>query len=327
MNGKALIVVVSYNSKKYILKCLNSILNQNYKGWFLVVLDNNSKDGTTGRIREFRNSQPELTRDNFKFISLKKNIGFSGGVNYAVYKFISRKKDLEKDVDFLVLINPDILLTGDALKNLITAFNFSKYIGAVGGLILDYQKDTIQHFGAKVSLNFITSHLESGKSLKEFKKKYEDKTIIADDIDYVTGAFFATRFKLFKKMGGFDTGYRPAYFEELDYCIKLKKSGKKIAVSPNAVSRHYQGASVNKFSKNFYLYYHKNRIRCAVINLPFGKLPFGFLKEEFRWIKTKATRDQYIPLLSAYFLNFILLPYNLIIKAKNHLILGKLRLK
>ena len=52
-----------------------------------------------------------------------------------------------------------------------------------------------------------------------------------------------------------------------------------------------------------------------------------FLKEEFKWGKTKATRDQIIPLMYAYFLNFLFFPYNLMVKVKNYLILKKIILE
>ena len=191
-----------------------------------------------------------------------------------------------------------------------------------GGLILDYSSDRIQHLGGAVTGNFITSHIGYGKKYSSMDK---DKKL--RDAEYVTGAFFATRYLLFKSVGGFDTGYRPAYFEELDYCIKAGKLGLRTVVNPLAVARHFEGASVKKFSRNFYKYYHKNRIRCALLNLSFGRLCKDFFISELRWLKNKATGDQAAPLLYGYFLNILLLPFNLAIKLKNHLFLNGLGLK
>ena len=227
MNNKSLIVVVTYNSQDFIENCLQSITGQNYKDWFMVVIDNDSSDSSVSKIREFRNMSPEITSSNFKLITLKKNIGFSGAVNYAVFNFISgKKKSLEGELGFLILLNPDIYLNRNALQKLISTFEITKdrslppgRIGAAGGLILDYKKDTIQHLGGRVSPNFITSHIRYGKRYEDLKGAYRNKGEVQNimdsikDIDYVTGAFFATEFKLFKSMGGFDTGYRPAYFE------------------------------------------------------------------------------------------------------------------
>ncbi|MCJ7727840.1 MAG: glycosyltransferase, partial [Actinobacteria bacterium] len=226
------------------------------------------------------------------------------------------------------------------LQKLISTFRITEdrslppvRIGAAGGLILDYKKDTIQHLGGRISPNFITSHVGYGKRCEDLEGGYRNKGEVQNimesikDVDYVTGAFFATEYKLFKSIGGFDSGYRPAYFEELDYCLKIRRSGWRVVVTPKSIARHFEGASVKKFSKKFYRYYHKNRIRCAIINLGFLKFLKKFFPSELNWLRNKVTSDQIFPIFYAYFINFVFLPYNLIIKLKNHLILNKLELK
>ena len=344
MDNKSLIVIVTYNSQDFIENCLRSITGQNYKNWFLIVIDNNSSDSSVAKIREFRNMSSEITGGNFKLITLKKNIGFSRAVNYAVFNFISgKKKSLEEEPGFLILLNPDIYLNRNALQKLISTFRIIEdqnlppvRIGAAGGLMLDYKKDTIQHLGGKIKDNFITSHIDFGKSYFDLKQEFRQEKDRGNelnsandvkDVDYVTGAFFLTEFKLFKSIGGFDSGYRPAYFEELDYCLKIRRSGWRVVVNPESIARHFEGASVEKFSRNFYRYYHKNRVRCAIINLGFLNLLKKFFPSELNWLRNKVTSDQIFPIFYAYFINFVFLPYNLIIKLKNHLILNKLELK
>lgn len=343
MSIKSLIVIVTYNSQNFIEGCLRSIAGQDYKNWFLIVIDNASADNTITKIREFRNASTEITSNNFKFITLKKNIGFSGAVNRAVFNYIKKIKNYDEQPEFLILLNPDMYLKRDALKKIISTFKLteresmpSNRIGVAGGLILDYKKDIVQHSGGKIKDNFITFHMDSGKSYSNLKmelKLEKDAGIIVNrinnvkDADYVTGAFFTTEFGLFRSMGGFDAGYRPAYFEELDYCLKVRRTGRRIAVNLDSIARHFEGASVRKFSKRFYRYYHKNRIRCAVINTGFLDFFRKFLREEIRWLRSRPSDDQISPIFYAYFINFVFLPYNLIIKLKNHLILKKLELK
>jgi len=318
-------------------------VGQNYKDWFLLVIDNASSDNTITEIREFRNISTEITSSNFKFVTLKKNIGFSGAVNQAVFNYIKKIKNSTGQPEFLILLNPDIYLKRDALKKIISTFKLtereskpSNRIGVAGGLILDYKKDVVQHSGGKIKDNFITFHMDSGKSYSNLKmemKVEKDAGIVVSrinnvkDADYVTGAFFTTEFGLFRSMGGFDAGYRPAYFEELDYCLKVRRTGRCIAVNLDSIARHFEGASIGKFSKKFYRYYHKNRIRCVVINTGFLDFFRKFLREEIRWLRSRPSDDQISPIFYAYFINFVFLPYNLIIKLKNHLILKKLELK
>jgi GT2 family glycosyltransferase len=348
MNTRSVLVIITYNSEDFIEKCLYSIISQSYKDWFMVIVDNASSDSTVEKIREFRDTYPEITSHNFKLISLKKNTGFAAAVNHAVFNFIGKKKkDIEKYLEFLVLLNPDMYLERDALKNIISTFSKTDEnkpagtlqagrIGAAGGLVLDYEKDTVQHIGGKVSDNFITSHVGFGESYSGLKQEPGQKKIkgsepgaikMIKDVDYITGAFFATDFELFKSIRGFDTGYRPVYFEELDYCLKLKKLGLRIVVNTDSVVRHYEGASVKKFSRSFYKFYHKNRVRCAIINLGFIDFFRKFCGQELKWLKTRATRDQFQPVIYAYFINFLFLPYNLVVKLRNRLILSKIELK
>ena len=132
-----------------------------------------------------------------------------------------------------------------------------------------------------------------------------------------SGALFMMKLGLFVRLGGFDSGYRPVYFEELDLCLKLKKLGQYPYIISSAVARHFEGASVVKFSKKFYKYYHKNRIRCAVINYSFFDFLKYFFPAESKWMRTGATKDQFFAIMYGYFLNFLFLPYNLSIKLLN----------
>jgi len=373
MEDKSLIVIVTYNSGNFIEDCLVSIAEQDHRNWRLVVIDNDSGDDTVHRIRHLRNQTTAFNAENFKLIILRKNIGFARAVNYAAFSSIwtgpGRKKEKNPaGFDHLILLNPDICLLPEALKNLTAAFKGEggNSIGACGGLILDYKKDMVQHLSGKITPNFITYHDGAGMSLSDIGQRASGDTgndrrpfnidagramdtvakdndisgitagkRIAEDekkediveADYVTGAFFATRFSLFTGAGGFDRGYRPVYFEELDYCLKLKEAGWRIVSNMRARCRHFEGASVKKFSSGFYRHYHKNRIRCAIINLDVLEFIRFFIPAEIKWLVHKATKDQASPILYAYFINKLLLLYNLGVKIKNYFILNKIELK
>jgi GT2 family glycosyltransferase len=183
--------------------------------------------------------------------------------------------------------------------------------GVAGSLIYDYKGEKIQHAGGLIQDNFLTSHIEKlpapGGGLIE--------------ADYATGAVFATKLKYFLDFKGFDTGYRPVYFEEVDFCLKLKKLGLRVFINPLSVARHYEGASIGKFSPNFYRYYHKNRVRCALISLSFVGFLKKFIPAEVRWLREKSTPDQNKAIFFAYFLNFLFLIYNLAVKIKNRFLI------
>jgi len=326
MEQKSLIIIVSYNSESFIENCLRSIIAQNYRDWFLVVADNNSSDRTVEIIREVRNFSPQISSANFKFLRIGKNLGFSGAVNHVFFRYL---KERVKGFSYLILINPDMRLGKDAVGQLTIPLEKDKSIGVCGGLILGYQTSKIRHLGGVISPNFVTSHIGSGMDYGQLKDRYkgntDDPMEAIKDVTYTTGALFAIRTGLFSSIGGFDTGYRPAYFEELDLCLKALRVGKRVVVNPLARARHAEAASTKKYSKNFYKLYHKNRIRCALLHAPLFYLKF--LKAEIRWIKNEATRDQYGPLAHAYGANILFLPLSLAARVKNRFILNKLQLK
>ncbi len=396
MKDKSLIVIVTYNSADFIEDCLISIAEQDYREWQRVMVDNDSIDDNVKRIRHLWNQTTAFNAENFKLITLKKNIGFARAVNHAVFSRIGTAAGARGEKGYtkrssrhnrailsrkgktgiygyrtfagksgsgaagdlfghLILLNPDICLLPGALKNLTGTFGqeAGRQIGACGGLILDYEKDVVQHLAGKMTPNFITYHEGAGISLSSLDRGSGDDGISPGDdgisqgddnisghaeggsaikgelaeADYVTGAFFATRFSLYVKAGGFDSGYRPLYFEELDYCLKLREAGWRIVSNLRARCRHFEGASVKKFSRRFYRHYHKNRIRCAVINLDIPEFIRFFIPAELKWLVRSATRDQALPVLYAYFINILLLLYNLSVKIKNYLILNKIELK
>jgi GT2 family glycosyltransferase len=175
----------------------------------------------------------------------------------------------------------------------------------------------VSHYGAKIKPNYITEHVKDGH-----RKGPEGSGVIPSD--YVTGALFACETDLFVRLCGFDPGYRPAYFEELDFCLKLKKIGKRAYVNPKSRARHFECGSVKKFSPSFYYYYHKNRIRCAIIHESPKDFFMRFLAAETAWFKRQASRDQYMPLCRAYLVNLFFLAGTVSVKIKNYFLLKRI---
>jgi GT2 family glycosyltransferase len=320
MDIENLIVIVTYNSQDFIEDCIKSIAASDIKKCFLAVIDNNSSDKTLEKMASVERLLESMRENpseefNYKFIRLKKNIGFSAAVNYCVFKFFLKEyPEAAENTRFLILINPDVCVEKNTLSNLTATFDKAQgsagmagAAGVAGSLIYDYKGEKIKHAGGLIQDNFITSHIE--------KIPAGNSGLV--EADYATGAVFATKLKYFINFKGFDTGYRPVYFEEVDFCLKLQKLKFKVFINTSSVARHYEGASIGKFSADFYSYYHKNRVRCALISLSFAGFLKKFIPAEIRWLRKKVTPDQYKAVFFAYFLNFLFLIYNLAVKIKN----------
>jgi GT2 family glycosyltransferase len=62
-------------------------------------------------------------------------------------------------------------------------------------------------------------------------------------VDYCSGALLATRRAVFAALDGFDTRYTPAYYEDADYCFKLRQEGLKVYSQPESIVIHFEGIS------------------------------------------------------------------------------------
>jgi len=306
MNIETLIVVVTYNSKDFIINCINSVIDSGYKKWFLVVMDNNSRDLTVKTVEDLEKNSKGLGSGNFKLIKSNNNIGFAGAINHCIFDFLLKEKTgLARSVKYILMLNPDCILGKNTILSLIDVFKSDKEgkVGVAGGVIFEYGGSKIQNAGGMMDGNFITSHMRDTR----------------DDlypVDYVSGALFMTELPVFCSIGGFDTGYRPVYYEELDYCLRLRRIGKKPVITKKAIAQHFECASVKKFSPIFFKYYHKNRIRCMVLNIGIKAFFKVFIPKEARWLK-KYFKKQFSSILLSYFLNFLFLIYNLTIRLKN----------
>ncbi len=104
MNVMVSVTIVTYNSGRFIKKCLESVLAQKYPDLEVIVVDNASTDGTTDILEQFENR--------CRIIYNEKNIGFAAAQNQAI--------NLSSG-DWVLTLNPDVLLMANFIQALIDA--------------------------------------------------------------------------------------------------------------------------------------------------------------------------------------------------------------
>ena len=119
----ASIVIVNYNGKVFLERCLNSVLQQDCKNYEVLLVDNASSDGSADFVAE---RFPWV-----KLIKSTKNNGFTGGNNLGIALAAS---------DYIVLLNNDTTVETTWLSSLIKLADSDKAIGAVGSKIVFYKK-------------------------------------------------------------------------------------------------------------------------------------------------------------------------------------------
>lgn len=270
------IIIVSLNGRDRIQMPLDSLRQCELFGGEIILVDNGSTDGLSKFVRK---NYPEV-----RIVRSPKNLGFAGGNNLGI---------MNAKGEILVLLNDDTEPEPDWLVPFEKAFREDTELGIAGCKLIYPDKKTIQHLGGYMEPNGLSKHVSYGDEVD----KGEDCRSF--EVDYVTGAAFAIRRKMMKKVGILDPGFWPIYFEETDYCERAKKAGWKIKIFPESVVVHYESQTTDRYSPRFLRLYHRNRWRFLIKNRT-GKELLKAIRAELRWIVTNRLWDQFLPLTHAY---------------------------
>ena len=159
-------------------------------------------------------------------------------------------------------MNNDTLIKNDLIDSLIQhSSTLNQKI--IQPLILNYDGSKIWSAGGKINNFFGTFEtLKKGKSFKNFKS---DKNLT----EWFTGCCVLIKLEIFNHVGYFDERFF-AYYEDIDYSIRLKKMGYSIALMTNSYLQHYESASsksMNKIEGNLSPYVHYLNIRNHILLL------------------------------------------------------------
>jgi len=257
------IVIVTYNSSRFIRNCINSILK--YKNIEIIVVDNNSEDKTVDILKkEF----PEV-----KLIANKENVGFAKACNLGA-KFSKG--------DFLFFLNPDTEIINGDLEKFVDYLKKNKDIGILGPKLIFPDGKLQRSYFPMFNLWWL--FLKLFYLEKIFLKNFNDKE---KEVEMLTGAAILLRRKDFFLVNGFDENF-PLYFEDFDLSRKIKKTGKSIYYYPYLTLVHHGGASAKlddflsrSLGRKSLNYYIKKYYGFLGVILLFFMLVFRFLINKF----------------------------------------------
>jgi GT2 family glycosyltransferase len=268
MNDLVSIVIVNYNGKKYLQKCIESILKNSYQNFEIVVVDNNSSDGSVDATKEmFVNLQ------NLKIIKLEKNYGPSRARNEGV------KASQGQIVCFL---DNDTEVDEKFIVNAIKYFRDDRKIGILQcKLLLLEEKNRIDYAGEYLSqLGFLVHIAPYGVEDKgQYDKNYE---ILAAK----SAGMFICR-DVFDKIGGFDDDFF-IFVEETDLGWRSWLSGFRAIFAFDSVVYHHFSTTnkiVDPSFNNYLVRFHgtKNYIMTLYKNLSFSKMIIILPKHILLW--------------------------------------------
>ena len=258
MSKKIYIIILNWNGWQDTIECLESVFQNDYDNFQVIVCDNASKDDSISKIKlwasgNFKSKiaiskeadlQPECNKpinytlvnsgDNFnkiKFASRlaiidnKKNLGFAGGNNIGI-----RFAQSQGDCDYIWLLNNDTVVTKGSLVNLVRKAESNIKIGICGSKLMYYHNlGQIQALGGRYNKYFgTTSNILSEQEVSK--------------LDFVIGASMLVSKAFLKEIGLMNEDYF-LYYEEMDWAVRAK--GKfELGCALDSVVYHKEGASI-----------------------------------------------------------------------------------
>ncbi len=210
-------------------KCLQSIWKKTtWDNYEIIVIENNSTDPATFAYYE----KAKQRYDGLKVVTYpEKGFNFSGINNFG------RKAAAG---DYLLLLNNDVeVRNGDWLTELLRQCAH-KGGAAICGAMLYYPDGTLQHAGVITGLGGYAGH--SHKYKQKGGSGYLFRIATVQDFSAVTGACLLVKASVYDEVGGLDEQFAVA-FNDVDFCLRVRDAGYRIAWTPYAELTHYESKS------------------------------------------------------------------------------------
>jgi len=233
---KVSVIIISYNVRSYLAHAIDAILKSDYEELEIIVVDNNSYDGTCEYLKENYDHVSSI-----HVISNSENVGFGRAVNQAGKVATG---------EYYLILNPDTIIEEGTISVLVNYLYKNKNVGMVGPKILN--ADGTLQLACKRSFPTIKVALPkilgldrifpNSKWAGKYNLTYLDPGKNAS-VDAISGSCMLTSAETFNRLSGFDEQFF-MFGEDLDLCARIWESGQEVHYVPETKIVHYKGESV-----------------------------------------------------------------------------------
>ena len=259
--SRVAVVIVSWNAKEYLEKCLTSLLKQSYEDYEVIFVDNGSRDGSA-----------EFIRTNFptiRLLVLELNVGFAKGNNIGIESVLK-----DETIRHVVLLSSDTIVEADFLAALVNAAESDERVGSCqpkmlsmdDPKILDAVGITITQDGGAVQLGY-------------GKRNSDDEDKITEVFGANAGAVLY-KSSMLKQIGLLDEDCF-AYYEDVDLALRARLAGWKCLFVPTARVYHKHSITYGKQSPFKEYLLTRNQYYYVIKGLP-ARMVFLFLMRRGR---------------------------------------------
>ena len=257
------IIIVSWNVRELLQNCLRSVLAETNLAMQIIVVDSASTDGS-----------PEMIAEQFpqvELVACQENVGFPGGNNLGLERANGR---------FILLLNPDTIVQGDALAEIVSYLEQNSQVGVVGPQLLN-EDGTVQSSRRRfptLRTAFFESTWLQPYAPQAVLDDYFVRDVMDEEtavVDWLMGACLMIRQEVVAQVGGLDEKYF-MYSEELDYCRRIHEAGWQVVYYPQAQVTHLSGKSSEQAVTQRHINF--NRAKLRYFRKYHGRLAAGLLR-------------------------------------------------
>lgn len=246
-------IIVTYNSAATISACLEALSREDCE---IVVVDNASKDSTVARVEEI------VAWHELRLLANDVNRGFAAAVNQGAR---------QASGDILLLLNPDAIAEPGAVNALVQCIDATK-ASAAGGSLTRQDGEPARGFAFRqlptlAALMFevmLVNRVWPGNPVNRRYRRLDADYSQQQPVEQPAGACLAVKRAAWDALSGFDESFFPVWFEDVDFCKRLRDRGDRIEYCPKARFHHSGAHSVRQLSfRDQQVFWYGNMLRYA----------------------------------------------------------------
>jgi GT2 family glycosyltransferase len=241
------VLVLNWNNAQDTLSCLESLEHLEVGRVQIIVVDNGSSDDSVAAI--------EAAFPDIVVLANGQNLGYAAGNNVGI------RLALDQDMQYVCILNNDTVAESGFLSRLSEVMSSDSSIGVVTPVLVeDSDPDLVWAAGANIdNEKGIVVRNMSGNSLEALNGKQPF------EVDVAPGAAMLVKSEVFREVGLFDDDYF-LYYEEVDWCNRVRKRGYRIVLVPSSRVRHKVSATLGRYSPTTDYYLNRNVFRYILRN-------------------------------------------------------------
>ena len=182
------------------------------------------------------------------FLRADRNLGYAGGNNWGMLKSKGR---------LILLLNPDIVVERDSLSNLVGFMDAHPQVGGATGKLLGADGEVQVGFNVRGLPTFLTAVFDALLLHRALPWTRLSKHYMGRDVDYSApqrveqpaGACLLVSRELLEQVGVMDESFFPVWYEDVDWCMRIRSYGRELWFTPDAVFHHLGAISTMSWSK------------------------------------------------------------------------------